>query len=54
VAEVFRRYSEQKEEIKNALALAFRIMEGEELEPALGDHPIYLEIRRDLGRRLRD
>jgi len=54
VAEVFRRYNEQKEEIKNALALAFRILEGEELEPASGDHPIYAEIRKDLGRRVRD
>ena len=39
----------QGPQVKNALAVASRIIEGEELEPIQGDHPIYLEIRKDLG-----
>ena len=49
VKEMHRRYMEQGPQIKNALATACRIVEGEQLEPIQGDHPIYWEIRRDLG-----
>ena len=47
--EMHRRYMEQGEQIKKALAVACRIVEGESLDPMEGDHPIYWDIRRDLG-----
>lgn len=50
VNEMHRRYMEQGPQIKTALAVACRIMEGEEMEPIQGDHPIYWEIRSDLGK----
>jgi len=49
VKEMHRRYMEQGVHIKNSLAVACRIMEGEKMEPIKGDHPIYWEILRDLG-----
>jgi hypothetical protein len=49
VREMHRRYIEQAPNIKSALAVASRIVEGESLEPSEGDHPLYWEIRRDLG-----
>jgi hypothetical protein len=49
VKEMHWRYMEQGPQIKNALAVACRIIEGEAMEPIYGDHPIYWEIRRDLG-----
>ncbi|HIC90577.1 MAG TPA: hypothetical protein EYP21_00635 [Syntrophaceae bacterium] len=49
--DLLRRYNEQKEEIKTALALGFRILNGEDIKPVEGDHPLYAEIRNDLGLR---
>jgi hypothetical protein len=49
VREMHRRYMEQGPQVKDALATACRIVEGQQLEPIQGDHPIYWEIRRDLG-----
>jgi len=49
VKEMHRRYMEQGPQVKKALAVACRIMEGEAMEPVRGDHPLYWEIRRDLG-----
>jgi MoxR-like ATPase len=49
VKEMHRRYMEQGHQIKNALAVACRIAEGEAMEPIRGDHPIYWEICKDLG-----
>jgi hypothetical protein len=49
VNEVYRRYNEQAEHVKKALATAYRIYQGESLEPVAGDHPIYAEIRKDLN-----
>jgi len=49
VKEMHRRYMEQGPQVKNALAVASRIIEGEKMEPIQGDHPIYWEIRKDLG-----
>ncbi|MGD2125611.1 MAG: AAA family ATPase [Desulfobacteraceae bacterium] len=49
VMEMHRRYMEQGPQVKNALAIACRIMEGEAMEPIQGDHPVYWEIRKDLG-----
>jgi len=54
VRDMHRRYMEQGPLVKNALAVACRITEGEELEPVEGDHPIYWEIRRDLGKELQE
>jgi MoxR-like ATPase len=52
VSEMHRRYMEQGPQVKNALAVACRIMDGEEMEPIQGDHPIYWEIRSDLGKEI--
>ena len=49
INEVYQRYSEQAEHVKAALANAYRIYRGESLEPLSGDHPIYVEIRKDLS-----
>ncbi len=49
VNEMHRRYMEQGPQVKNALATAYRIIEGEPLEPIQGDHPNYWEISRDVG-----
>jgi MoxR-like ATPase len=54
VQEMHRRYIEQASHIKSALAAASRIVEGEPLEPSQGDHPLYWEIRRDLGEEVLD
>jgi hypothetical protein len=48
VGEIFRRYNEQSRHIKNALAVAYQSASENDLEPIEGDHPIYIEIRRDL------
>jgi hypothetical protein len=49
VKETHRRYIEQAPRVKTALAVACRIAEGEALDSIHGDHPIYWEIRKDLG-----
>ncbi len=49
VRQVFHRYSEQSDRIKSAMAVAYRIFQGEKADPTRGDHPIYSEIMRDLG-----
>ena len=49
VKQVVRRYSEQSDRIKSALATASRIFEGEVASPVEGEHPLYQEIFRDLG-----
>jgi hypothetical protein len=48
-AEVFRRFHEQRHEIMQALGAAAHILAGEEFMSPQGDHPLYAEIRRDLG-----
>ncbi|MDA0710504.1 MAG: hypothetical protein O3B73_09900 [bacterium] len=50
VRRVLRRYTEQGERIQSALLAANRILEGEDVQPLEGEHPIYIEIMRDLGR----
>ena len=47
-ATVFRRFQEQRHDIMSALHIASRLLDGEELPPPQGDHPLYAEIRRDL------
>jgi len=48
VGEIHRRYTEQSHHIKNALAVAYQVLDGKEMEPVEGDHPIYAEINRDI------
>ena len=48
-AESWRRFAEQREDIMGALAVAARILAGEDVQPSQGDHPIFAEIQRDLG-----
>ena len=49
VAEIWQRFAEQHEQIMSALARAAHILAGEALPPLEGDHPIFAEIKRDLG-----
>jgi len=49
VAEIWHRFAEQRAEIMSALARAAHILAGEALQPLEGDHPIFAEIKRDLG-----
>ena len=44
---------EQAQQIKNALAVAYKVMEGEKIDLIEGDHPLYWEIKRDLGKEVR-
>jgi hypothetical protein len=46
---VFNRYGEQSDHLKRALAVAYRLFKGEDLEPVDGDHPVYFETKKDLG-----
>ena len=48
VKEILRRYDEQRDRVKEALGVGFRILKGEDLEPVEGDHPVYEEIKNDL------
>lgn len=48
VKDMLRRYDEQRDRIKEALGVGFRILRGEDLEPVEGDHPVFMEIKRDL------
>jgi MoxR-like ATPase len=47
--EVFRRFHEQCHDVMQALSIAAHIVDGDELAVPHGDHPLYAEIRRDLG-----
>ena len=52
VKTVSQRYREQSEHLKDALAAGSKIFQGESLEPLEGDHPLYVEIKKDIrGRR---
>ena len=51
VKTVSQRYREQSEHLKDALAVGSKIFQGESLEPLEGDHPLYAEIKKDLGTR---
>ncbi|MBW1982573.1 MAG: AAA family ATPase [Deltaproteobacteria bacterium] len=46
--EVYQRYTEQADHVKEALARAYQVFQGNKVEPLSGDHPIYAEIRKDL------
>lgn len=49
--EVFQRYNEQRDYLLEALSVAYRAFEGEEVTPLEGDHPLYEEIKKDTGNR---
>jgi MoxR-like ATPase len=46
---IFRRFHEQRHNMMQALHTAARMKDGERLVLPQGDHPLYAEIRRDLG-----
>ncbi len=49
VKKVYRRYVEQSDEVKKALAVACKIFEGEDCDVKIeGDHPLFHEIKKDL------
>lgn len=48
VKAVSQRYREQNEHLKDALAIGSKIFQGESLEPLEGDHPLYMEIKKDI------
>lgn len=48
---VSQRFREQSEHLKDALAIGSRIFRGEHLEPLEGDHPVYVEIKKDIDAR---
>lgn len=48
VKTVAQRYREQSDHLKDAFSLGSKIFQGESLEPLEGDHPIYMEIKKDL------
>ncbi len=50
VRQMLRRYREQAHRIQQALAAAYRIAEGETATPVEGDHPLFHEILKDLGK----
>ena len=50
VSEMHKRYMEQSAQIKDALSIAYRISDGETIEPIRGDHPVYWEILNDIGK----
>ncbi|UCC66711.1 MAG: AAA family ATPase [Deltaproteobacteria bacterium] len=47
--EIFQRYNEQREYLLEALAVGNKAFIGEEISPLDGDHPIYEEIKKDIG-----
>jgi MoxR-like ATPase len=48
-ASVLQRFHEQRHDILASLGTAARVLDGEDLQLPQGDHPLYSEIRRDLG-----
>ena len=46
---IFQRFHEQRHAVMQALHTATRVLDGEELPAPEGDHPLYVDIRRDLG-----
>ncbi len=51
VKTVSQRYREQSEHLKDALAVGSKIFQGEPLEPLEGDHPLYVEIKKEIATR---
>jgi hypothetical protein len=51
---VSQRYREQSDHLKDALAVGSKIFQGGSLEPLEGDHPLYVEIQKDIDARKRE
>jgi hypothetical protein len=51
VKTVSQRYREQNEHLKDALAVGSKVFQGGSLEPLEGDHPLYVEIKKDIDTR---
>jgi len=51
VRTVSQRFREQSDHLKDALAIGSKIFQGERLEPLEGDHPVYVEIKKDIDAR---
>jgi hypothetical protein len=51
VKTVSQRYREQSEHLKDALAVGSRIFQGGDLTPLEGDHPLYVEVKKDIDAR---
>jgi hypothetical protein len=49
VKTISQRYREQSEHLKDALAAGSKIFQGESLDPLEGDHPLYVEIQKDIA-----
>jgi hypothetical protein len=47
--EIFQRYNEQRDYLLEALSMGYRAFAGEAITPLEGDHPIYEEIKKDIG-----
>ena len=47
--EVFKRFNEQRDYLLEAMSIGYRAFAGEELVPLDGDHPVYDEIKKDIG-----
>jgi MoxR-like ATPase len=47
--EIFQRYNEQRDYLLEALSIGYRACAGEAIAPLEGDHPIYEEIKKDIG-----
>ena len=47
--EIFQRYNEQREYLLDALSVGYQAFAGEKVTPLEGDHPIYEEIKKDIG-----
>lgn len=48
-AAIWQRFHEQRHDILASLGIAARVLDGEDVPLPQGDHPLYSEIRRDLG-----
>jgi hypothetical protein len=51
VKTVSQRYREQSEHLKDALAIGSKIFQGGDWEPLEGDHPLYVEVKKDINAR---
>jgi len=48
---VSQRYREQSDHLKDALGVGSKIFQGEHLEALEGDHPLYVEVKKDIDAR---
>jgi len=51
VKTISQRYREQSDHLKDALAIGSKIFQGGDWEPLEGDHPLYVEVKKDINGR---